>query len=399
MPSLREAQLRHAIHFSQRATFVGESMSRDPALVEYEDSNFRAAVKYCQETLNYGLLLKFTKALGKYWSNSGSADILEVCIQSLLQGDLENDIERADALDLLAAIKETQGNYSEAQLTAELEISILDRLDQKDFTRLERALRQVLRLAQQRKDDGGTEFYLNRLYQIADRQRNYKEQVNILLSLVELFRKRNEFDRAELGCEEALKIARRIGYRTGEIDVIRRLASIRRDQHLNKESQDYYQEALALSIIVGDEQRADEIREQLSILGAAMGRHIFISYNHHDRNFVERLASDLKKLGFSVWWDEWEIKVGDSIIQKVGDGIRQSAFLAVVLSPHSIESPWVQREVGSALMKQLSQDRGITVLPLLLADCEIPVLLQEIKYADFREDYRTAFDRLLIALV
>jgi hypothetical protein len=99
-----------------------------------------------------------------------------------------------------------------------------------------------------------------------------------------------------------------------------------------------------------------------------------------------------------VWWDEWEINVGDSIIQKVSEGIKSSSYLVVVLSPHSIQSNWVQREVGSAMMRQLSKERSITILPLLVTDCEIPVLLSEISYADFRNDYKSAFKKLLKAL-
>jgi hypothetical protein len=141
--------------------------------------------------------------------------------------------------------------------------------------------------------------------------------------------------------------------------------------------------------------KAKEIQEQLDKLEKMMTKDLFISYNNNDRKFVERLANDLKGSGIKVWWDQWEIKVGDSIIQKVSDGINQSAYLAAVLSPHSVKSDWVQRELGSALMKQLSAERGIKVLPLLISDCEIPILIREIKWADFRNDYENGLNDLL----
>lgn len=99
-----------------------------------------------------------------------------------------------------------------------------------------------------------------------------------------------------------------------------------------------------------------------------------------------------------MWWDEWEIKVGDSIIQKVSDGIRGSAHLVVLLSPSSVKSDWVKREIGSALMRQLSAEKDIAPLPGLIADCEIPVLLRTIKYADFRQAYKAGFGALLEVL-
>lgn len=139
-------------------------------------------------------------------------------------------------------------------------------------------------------------------------------------------------------------------------------------------------------------------RGSVSVLEKKMPKKIFISYSHRDRDFVKKLADDLKKKGISVWWDEWEINVGDSIVQRIEDGIKTSAFLAVVLSPDSVKSNWVKREVGSATMRQLSEKRSITVLPILVTECEIPILLSDIKYADFRSDYKLGLKGLLRTL-
>lgn len=83
----------------------------------------------------------------------------------------------------------------------------------------------------------------------------------------------------------------------------------------------------------------------------------------------------------------------------MSDGIDGSAYLIAVLSPHSVQSDWVQREIGSALINQLSTERKIVILPLLAADCEIPVLLRAIKYADFRASYSAGLNSLQEVLV
>ena len=98
---------------------------------------------------------------------------------------------------------------------------------------------------------------------------------------------------------------------------------------------------------------------------------IFISYSHADRQFVAKLASDLLKQRIRVWWDEWEIKVGDSLLQKIQEGISTSSYLGVVLSPNSVNSAWVQEELDTALVRQLKEKR-VVVLPILLQDCQIP---------------------------
>jgi predicted esterase len=74
-------------------------------------------------------------------------------------------------------------------------------------------------------------------------------------------------------------------------------------------------------------------------------RTVFISYSNKDRDFAERLATDLRASGAGVWFDQWKIKVGHSITQKINDGIHDNDYLAVVLSPYSVASPWVKKEL------------------------------------------------------
>jgi hypothetical protein len=68
-----------------------------------------------------------------------------------------------------------------------------------------------------------------------------------------------------------------------------------------------------------------------------------------------------------------------------------------MLSPNSIQSEWVKRELNAALMREL-EDKKVVVLPILIADCKIPVLLKEKKYADFRESYEKGFEDFLLAV-
>jgi hypothetical protein len=121
---------------------------------------------------------------------------------------------------------------------------------------------------------------------------------------------------------------------------------------------------------------------------------LFISYSAKDTEFVQMLATDLAARGLKVWWDKWVMKVGDSLHRKIQDGITNSAWLAVVLSPHSVSSPWVEKELNSGLMKELEQ-KEVFVLPILYKDCQIPILLKDKIYADFRSSYKTGLSALL----
>lgn len=109
---------------------------------------------------------------------------------------------------------------------------------------------------------------------------------------------------------------------------------------------------------------------------------VFLSHNHADKPFVRRLAADLGNQGIPYWLDEAEIKIGESLIEKIRAGIDKVDFVAVVLSPNSVASPWVQREVDVAMNQEI-MGRRVKVLPLMYRTCELPGFLLGKRHADF----------------
>ena len=131
-------------------------------------------------------------------------------------------------------------------------------------------------------------------------------------------------------------------------------------------------------------------------------RSVFLSHSWQDKNFVKRLAEDLEMRGITVWLDEAEIKIGDSLINKIRDGIDQMDYLAVILSKASIKSEWVKKEVDIAMNQEIA-GRRVKVLPILidkLDQTEMPNFLIGKLYADFttptgyREGLKTILRRL-----
>jgi hypothetical protein len=127
---------------------------------------------------------------------------------------------------------------------------------------------------------------------------------------------------------------------------------------------------------------------------------IFLSHNVKDKRFVRRLGKLLSESGIKVWIDEAEIKVGDSLIRKISEGIKDMEFLGVVLTPNSVCSNWVQKELEIATTMEI-QDRKVKVIPILYKDCEIPVFLMAKVYADFRNRkmFQHSFLKLLDVLL
>ena len=112
---------------------------------------------------------------------------------------------------------------------------------------------------------------------------------------------------------------------------------------------------------------------------------VFLCHSSADKPFVRELADSLAQQTLSVWIDEKEILVGDPIREKIEDGLRDSDYLAIVLSPDAVNSAWVQKELDSKLIEEIESKR-VTVLPILHRDCAIPPFLKGKHYADFRSD-------------
>jgi hypothetical protein len=131
----------------------------------------------------------------------------------------------------------------------------------------------------------------------------------------------------------------------------------------------------------------------------------FISYSSKDQTFAERLYADFQSNNVRCWFAPEDLKIGDKFWHRIDESIRIYDKLLVVLSEHSVQSDWVEREVMAALEKE---KQGKTVLfPITLddavKDCTAPWaadLRRQRHIGDFRnwknhDDYQKAFERLL----
>lgn len=98
----------------------------------------------------------------------------------------------------------------------------------------------------------------------------------------------------------------------------------------------------------------------------APSKDVFICHASEDKDAIIRpLFEALTEAGISCWYDEAEIKWGDSIPQKVNEGLMVSRFALVVLSPVSARKNWPQAEMHALLNKEASSGE-IRILPLLV---------------------------------
>ena len=60
----------------------------------------------------------------------------------------------------------------------------------------------------------------------------------------------------------------------------------------------------------------------------------FISYSQQDRKLAKVIADSIRRLGGRVWIDEGEMKIGDSLIEKIRMGIDNVDLVIALVSKH-----------------------------------------------------------------
>ncbi|HET8657965.1 MAG TPA: toll/interleukin-1 receptor domain-containing protein [Micromonosporaceae bacterium] len=124
---------------------------------------------------------------------------------------------------------------------------------------------------------------------------------------------------------------------------------------------------------------------------------VFVSYRWADGERARALAEAVRNAGHEVWLDEWEINLGDSIVERIERGLQGASYVLVCYSDSGVMSPWMSREWMSSLARQLDGHR-VRLLPLRLSGGEPPALLADIKYADLVENWDRGLRQVLAAV-
>ena len=90
---------------------------------------------------------------------------------------------------------------------------------------------------------------------------------------------------------------------------------------------------------------------------------LFICHASEDKSEIARpLAEALSRKGLSVWYDEFTLTLGDSLSRKIDEGLANSRFGVVILSPSFFKKEWPRRELDGLRAKEISY--GKMILPI-----------------------------------
>lgn len=93
---------------------------------------------------------------------------------------------------------------------------------------------------------------------------------------------------------------------------------------------------------------------------------VFISHASEDKeSFVRPLAKYLKENHIKVWYDEFTLDLGVSLREKIDEGIRDSKFGVIILSPNFLKKDWTKKELNAFFSKEIFEKQN-KILPIWL---------------------------------
>ena len=105
---------------------------------------------------------------------------------------------------------------------------------------------------------------------------------------------------------------------------------------------------------------------------------VFISHNKGDKATARLLAAALVETRVNVWFDEWTLRPGDSIVGGIDNGLAQCDVFVLIWSESARQSNWVGTELRAVINRRV-RDRTLRIVPVLTDSTPLPVLVAEYK--------------------
>ncbi len=96
-------------------------------------------------------------------------------------------------------------------------------------------------------------------------------------------------------------------------------------------------------------------------MSAALPHEIFLSHSSQDGQFTKDLAAMMRRHGLPVWYSQTNIMGAQQWQVEIGAALQRCDWFAIILSPQSVNSMWVKRELSYALQKNRFDNRIVPI--------------------------------------
>lgn len=121
---------------------------------------------------------------------------------------------------------------------------------------------------------------------------------------------------------------------------------------------------------------------------------VFLCHASENKDVACHLAESFIAAGIDVFYDDWDIRAGDSLRSKIDSGLEGCTHFVALLTPESVQKPWVQTEMDAAFVRKV--EGACRFIPLRLnVDLQVlPPLLRGL-YSPSLDNDEAAVQRLI----
>lgn len=109
---------------------------------------------------------------------------------------------------------------------------------------------------------------------------------------------------------------------------------------------------------------------------------VFLSHSSNNKQEVEELIPYLNAANLPIWFDKVNIEYGESIVQAVQQGIKDSVAVIFWITKSFLNSNWCKTETQSFLHRY-SGNRDVLIISVVdeeIKNEDLPIFLQDLKY-------------------
>ncbi len=121
---------------------------------------------------------------------------------------------------------------------------------------------------------------------------------------------------------------------------------------------------------------------------------VFISFSNEDRELAKKITNRLIESNNQVEFDEFELRIGDSLLDQIKDTLTASNYILILISSNSINSKWVNEEINSKKIQEF-KIRAITTVTILIEDCEIQSPLNSFSIVDLSKEFELVLKKMI----
>ena len=123
---------------------------------------------------------------------------------------------------------------------------------------------------------------------------------------------------------------------------------------------------------------------------------VYLAHASEDHETLAKpLAEVLMAQGIDVWFDEWEIRAGDSLRRKMEEGLANCTHFVVLLTPNSLHKPWVETEVDAGFIRAVGGESRFIGIRADVGVNDLSPFMRTLRCPELRLDQPTEVEALI----